>query len=66
VNATTLPKRLADHAPGQRVAIAFFRRDELRTTELTLAESPERRLTVTLDTDAGPRARAVRLGWIGT
>ncbi|HVV17202.1 MAG TPA: PDZ domain-containing protein [Polyangia bacterium] len=65
VNAATLPKRLADHAPGQRVAIAFFRRDELRTTALTLAESPERRLAVTLDVDAGPRARAVRLGWLG-
>ena len=65
VNATTLPKRIADHAPGRRVPVTFFRRDELRTVEVTLAENPERRLTVTLDPDAGPRAKAVRLGWIG-
>lgn len=65
VNGSSLAKRIADHAPGQRVSIAFFRRDELRTVELTLAESPERRLTVTLDGDAGPRAKAVRHGWIG-
>jgi len=65
VNATTLPKRIADHLPGQRVAVTFFRRDELRTVEVTLAENPERRLTVALDPDAGPRAKAVRTGWIG-
>ncbi len=65
VNAGTLPKRIADHAPGRRVAVTFFRRDELRAVELTLAENPERRLTVSLDPDAGPRAKAVRAGWIG-
>jgi predicted metalloprotease with PDZ domain len=65
VTPATLPRRLADHRPGQRVAVAYFRRDELRAAELRLAESPDRKLTVTLDDDAGPRARAVRAGWIG-
>lgn len=64
VTATTLAKRIADHAPGRRVPVTFFRRDELRTVELTLAENPERRLTVSLDPDAGPRAKAVRASWI--
>jgi predicted metalloprotease with PDZ domain len=65
VTGATFAKRVADHQPGQRVAIAFFRRDELTTVELTLAETPERRFTVILDEDAGPRAKALRAGWIG-
>jgi len=65
VTGATLAKRVADHAPGDRVPVAFFRRDELATVELVLAESPERRFTVILDEDAGPRAKAIRAGWIG-
>jgi predicted metalloprotease with PDZ domain len=65
VNGATFAKRVADHAPGDRVPVAFFRRDELASVELILAESPERRFTVILDDEAGARARTVRTGWIG-
>jgi predicted metalloprotease with PDZ domain len=65
VTGATMAKRVADHAPGDRVPVAFFRRDELSTVELVLAENPERRLTVILDEDAGPRAKAIRAGWLG-
>jgi len=65
VTGATLAKRVADHAPGDRVPVAFFRRDELATVELVLAESQDRRFTVILDEDSGPRAKAIRAGWIG-
>jgi len=50
---------------GARVRLAYFRRDELREARLVLAESPERRLTVTVDPHAPAAARAVRAGWFG-
>jgi predicted metalloprotease with PDZ domain len=65
VTPATFAKRLADRPPGARVRIAYFRRDELREARLTLVESPERRLAVTVDPHAGARANAVRAGWLG-
>jgi predicted metalloprotease with PDZ domain len=65
VNAATFGKRIADRAPGARVRVAYFRRDELREARLTLVESPERRFTVAVDPHAGARAHAVRGGWLG-
>jgi predicted metalloprotease with PDZ domain len=65
VTPATFAKRVADRSPGARVRLAYFRRDELREARLTLAESPERRLSVTVDPHAGARANAVRAGWFG-
>jgi predicted metalloprotease with PDZ domain len=65
VTAATFAKRIADRRPGARVRLAYFRRDELREARLTLGESPERRLTVTVDPHAPARANAVRAGWFG-
>jgi predicted metalloprotease with PDZ domain len=65
VTPATFAKRVADHPPGAVVPIAYFRRDLLEETRVTLAESPERKLTVTPDPAAGTRARAVRRGWLG-
>ena len=65
VTPATFAKRIADRPPGARVRLAYFRRDELREARLTLAESPERRLSVTVDPHAGARANAVRAGWFG-
>ncbi|MEO8214396.1 MAG: PDZ domain-containing protein, partial [Myxococcales bacterium] len=36
VNAATFERRLADHPPGTRVEIAYFRRDQLRQATLTV------------------------------
>ncbi|HEY4395392.1 MAG TPA: PDZ domain-containing protein [Polyangia bacterium] len=65
VTAQSFAKRIADFRPGGRVRLAYFRRDELRETRLVLSESPERRLTVTVDPHAPAAARAVRAGWFG-
>jgi predicted metalloprotease with PDZ domain len=61
----TVGRRLADRRPGQRARVAFFRQDLLRTTTVTLVESPERRWELSLAISASARARAVRRGWIG-
>ncbi len=63
--AATFAKRIADHAPGARVRVAFFRRDQLAEADLTLGQSPERKLSVAVDPKAGVRAQSVRRGWFG-
>jgi predicted metalloprotease with PDZ domain len=65
VVAATFAKRIADHPPGAGVRVAFFRRDQLHEANVTLGESPERKLSVAVDPKAGPRAKAVRSGWLG-
>jgi predicted metalloprotease with PDZ domain len=65
VTPATFARRVADHPPGARIQISYFRRDELRQAPLTLIESPERRLAVAIDPEAGTRAVAVRRGWFG-
>jgi predicted metalloprotease with PDZ domain len=65
VGAASFAKRIADHPPGARLRVAFFRRDLLEQAEVTLGVSPERRFTVSVDPKAGARAKAVRAGWLG-
>jgi predicted metalloprotease with PDZ domain len=40
VDCTTLKERIALKRPGDRVTLTLFRRDELRTVQLTLGEKP--------------------------
>jgi predicted metalloprotease with PDZ domain len=65
VSASTFGKRVADHRPGARVRIDYFRRDRLQQVVVTLAESPERRWTVSADPKAAAGTRAVRAAWLG-
>ncbi len=65
VSAATFAKRVADHRPGARVKIAYFRRDLLEETTVTLAPNPERKLTISADPHADAAARATRAGWFG-
>jgi predicted metalloprotease with PDZ domain len=65
VTAATFARRIADHRPGARVRVAYFRRDLLEEAVVTLAENPERKLSVGVDAKASPRAAAVRAGWFG-
>jgi predicted metalloprotease with PDZ domain len=66
VTAGTFARRVADGRPGARVRIAYFRRDTLEEAQVTLGESPDRKLSVTADRGADARARRVRAGWLGT
>ena len=65
VNPLTFAKRVGDRDPGDRVRIAYFRRDVLCEATLTLEESPERVLSVDADARASTRAAAARAGWLG-
>jgi predicted metalloprotease with PDZ domain len=65
VNPATFAKRVGDKAPGDRIRVAYFRRDLLEETTLTLAPSPERTWTVAPDARASASAAAVRAGWFG-
>jgi predicted metalloprotease with PDZ domain len=65
VNPATFAKRVGDGNPGDRVRIAYFRRDLLNEATLTLAESPDRAWTIAADARARARAAAVRAGWLG-
>lgn len=59
-------QRLADHAPGQTVALAFFRAGRLEQRTLTVGEDPRREHRFTLAPPEGLSADvlAVREGWL--
>lgn len=56
--------RLEECTVGQQVTVHFFRRDELRTTTLTLAEAPATYAFITKHDDATPAQLALRKAWL--
>jgi predicted metalloprotease with PDZ domain len=64
VDATTVAKRLADSAAGQTVTIAYFRQQILRTTNLRLVRTPERKWMFAIDPTVSPVRRRTRGGWL--
>lgn len=65
VSGSSFARRVADHVPGDRVRVAYFRRDRLEQTELTLAASPERKLLLTRAPRPSPLGASVLRGWLG-
>jgi predicted metalloprotease with PDZ domain len=65
VQASTLKERLALRRAGERVSLAVFRRDELRTVEVTLTERPKDKLEVTPVEAPTDAQRAAFLAWTG-
>lgn len=64
VNAATVNKRLADHPPGARTSMAYFRGDMLRATTVHVVRNPERRWTFAVDERASALARRLGKGWL--
>ena len=60
-----LAKVLARRKAGTLVEIHAFRRDELRSYSLTLAEAPADTVVLELDPDASPEAVARLVAWLG-
>jgi len=56
---------LARHAPGDRVELMAFRRDELLRFDVTLARQAPVKWKLAIDPAAGVRARRLRTGWLG-
>jgi len=65
VNAASFSRRLGDHPPGERVEIAYFRRDRLRTARVVIGTSPERTLELRPARSPSPAAAAITRGWLG-
>jgi len=56
---------LARHAPGDRVEILAFRRDELLRFDVVLASQPPAKWKLSLDAKATAPVRRLRSGWLG-
>jgi len=62
---TRLDSVLARYAPGDRVELLAFRRDELLRFDLVLASQAPVKWKLAIDATAGVRARRLRTGWLG-
>ena len=65
VGGSSFVARIADHLPGARVSISYFRRDRLREARVVVGTSPERKLLLEPSKQSTPRADAIRRGWLG-
>jgi predicted metalloprotease with PDZ domain len=64
VDNSSLKDRLAAKKPGDRVTFTIFRRDELRTVDVTLAEKPADKLKITPAPDATDAQKALYQAWM--
>ncbi len=65
VDARNLAKRLARYALGDTVTVAYFRRGELRQTELAIEAAPLDTCSVIAVEKASESALALRRSWLG-
>jgi predicted metalloprotease with PDZ domain len=66
VDAKSWKERLAAFKPGDRVTLHVFRREQLRTVSLTLAERPPDEVKIKPAPDATPVEKALYESWMGT
>lgn len=65
LTAATLDARLRTLKPGQTVMITWFRRDQLRTTQITLASKPDGRWTLRKVREPTDAQKAAYESWLG-
>ncbi|MEQ8205406.1 MAG: PDZ domain-containing protein [Woeseia sp.] len=65
LTAGNLDQHLREHLPGDQVAIAVYRRDELLELKVKLTAAPEDTGYLTFDDDIAESARATRRTWLG-
>jgi predicted metalloprotease with PDZ domain len=66
VRAGNVEKRLARFEPGTAVPLAYFRRNELRSTTIVLAPAPLDTCTLSLRAGIDDSVRDLRDHWLGT
>ena len=66
VTRSTLNKVIGDHAPGDRVKVHAFRRDELFEVDVIVGAPDKRAAWFTLNDKATPDQLARRAAWLGT
>lgn len=65
VTAGSLAELLGRYQPGNRVRLEVFRRDELASFEVELAEPPADTCYLVIDDKAAEEAQALRRAWLG-
>jgi predicted metalloprotease with PDZ domain len=65
-SADALALLLQRRAPGSKVAVHAFRRDELMQTEVVLAAAPLDTCDLAVDADTAPAITARRASWLGS
>jgi predicted metalloprotease with PDZ domain len=66
VDLASLKERLATRKPGDRVALTVFRRDQLRTVELTLAARPFDKFSIAAVAAPTDEQAAAFQAWMGS
>ncbi len=64
VTGSDLVSKVAARQEGEVVAVHFFRRDELYTTQVTLQAAPHDTVWLTLDEDVDPEVAKAREAWL--
>lgn len=64
VSKETIGDRLAGRQIGERVALAYFRRDELREVEITLGQRPYNQVSIRPTADATQAQRDLYESWL--
>ena len=64
-NGESLPKRLAERRPGERVRLALLRGDRLVAATVRLGRPPGEKVTLAADPKATAAARRLLRGWLG-
>ena len=64
VTGSSLPKRIAEMAPGESAEVVAFRRDELMRFTITVQSPPATHAVLTLSDDADERALRLRRVWL--
>jgi predicted metalloprotease with PDZ domain len=65
VNGPGLERLLARHVPGETLRLHAFRRDELMTFDVVLAEAPRDTAKLSLAPRAASTTRSLRDAWLG-
>jgi predicted metalloprotease with PDZ domain len=65
VEPSSWKERLSLRRPGERVSLTVFRRDQLRTVEVTLAERPKDEFEIAPVEAPTDAQRAAFLAWTG-
>ena len=65
VGSKSLDDMLLRRRPGDELKLHVFRRDELMSFSVTLAEAPADKVSLKLATKAGAAALKLRRGWLG-
>ena len=66
VTPSSLERMIADHDPGDRVALTAFRRDEMMTFDVTLGEAPRNVIEFRLADDVAEEVANRRDNWLGS